>query len=121
MKHNTLIAIAVAAILPLGAGAIAGDKDKMKDHGAMTSKDFTKLDTNRDGRISQSEAAMDSSIVWSQADSNGDGYLDSSEWSTRAGGANGSGNRSPQSSSPDSPPSDPNQPQVQQPGGTPRQ
>ena len=71
-----MIAMAVVAVLPLAA--IAGDKDKTSAP-MGTSAQFEKLDTNRDGRISQSEAAKDSKIVFSTADKNGDGYLDSSE------------------------------------------
>ena len=52
---NSLIAIAVVAALPLAA--IAGDKDKMSTPQA-TSAQFEKLDSNRDGRISQSEAVQ---------------------------------------------------------------
>ena len=74
-----LIAIAVAAVLPLSA--FAGDKDKMPaPMGTPTTAQFDKLDSNRDGRISQTEAAMDSKIVFATADKNGDGYLDSSEY-----------------------------------------
>jgi hypothetical protein len=77
---NSLIAIAVVAALPLAV--IAGDKDKMATPQA-TSAQFEKLDTNRDGRISQSEASSDSKIVFSTADKNADGYLDGSEYSKR--------------------------------------
>ncbi len=77
---NSLIAIAVVAALPLAA--IAGDKDKMSTPEA-TSAQLDKLDTNRDGRISQSEASSDSKIVFSTADKNGDGYLDGSEYAHR--------------------------------------
>ena len=72
-----MIAIAVAAVLPLAA--IAGDKDKTSAP-MGTSAQFEKLDTNRDGRISQSEAVRDTKIVFSTADKNADGYLDSSEY-----------------------------------------
>jgi hypothetical protein len=78
---NSLIAIAVVASMPLAV--IAGDKDKMATPQA-TSAQFEKLDSNRDGRISQSEAAGDSKLVFSTADKNGDGYLDSSEYAHRS-------------------------------------
>ena len=79
---NSLIAIAVAAALPLAA--FAGDKDKTAaPMGTTTSAQFDKLDTNRDGRISQSEAASDSKIVFSTADKNSDGFLDNTEYSHR--------------------------------------
>ena len=79
---NSLIAMAVAAALPLAA--FAGEKDKTAaPMGVTTSAQFDKLDTNRDGRISQAEAASDSKIVFSTADKNSDGYLDSTEYSHR--------------------------------------
>ena len=82
MKARTLIAVAIAAALPLGA-AIAADNDqygKEKDKSTMHDSNFKKLDANADVRISQAEAAADSAIVFSRADSNGDGYLDNDEW-----------------------------------------
>ena len=51
--------------------------------GTATSSQFDTLDTNRDGRISPFEAANDTKIVFSTADKNGDGYLDSSEYMHR--------------------------------------
>ena len=55
--------------------AVAGDKDKDKTgYGAS----FDTLDANRDGRISQAEASADTTIVFTSADANGDGYLDKS-------------------------------------------
>jgi EF hand len=72
---KTLIAIAAAALIPLGA-AIAGDKEKSGSMGPS----FDTLDANRDGRISQVEASADTTIVFTSADKNGDGYLDKSEW-----------------------------------------
>jgi hypothetical protein len=79
---NTLMAAAVIALLPFAA--IAGDKDKSPaPMGAEARAQFDTLDTNRDGRISQAEAASDSKIVFTTADKNGDGYLDSGEYSHR--------------------------------------
>lgn len=75
---KTFVALAVAALLPLGA-AVAGEKDKAGSMGPS----FDTLDTNRDGRISQAEAGVDASIVFSSADKNGDGYLDKTEWKGR--------------------------------------
>jgi hypothetical protein len=72
-----MIALAVVAVLPLAA--IAGDKDKSSAPMGSNAQ-FDKLDTNRDGRISQSEASRDTKIVFSTADKNGDGYLDTSEY-----------------------------------------
>ena len=51
--------------------------------GHRASEQFNTLDTNRDGRISRPEAANDTKIVFSSADKNGDGYLDSSEYMSR--------------------------------------
>lgn len=75
--RNTLIAAAVAALVPLAGTALANDHDKMGKSGAS----FDALDTNRDGRISRAEAAADSKISFAQADTNGDGYLDNMEYS----------------------------------------
>jgi Ca2+-binding EF-hand superfamily protein len=76
MKHSkTLVALAVAALIPLAGTAIAGDKDK-----ARSGATFDSLDVNRDGRISQAEAAVDMQIVFSTADANADGYLDNAEF-----------------------------------------
>jgi hypothetical protein len=107
-------AIAAAALLPL-AGAVAADNDqygKEKDKSMMPDANFKKLDANGDGRISQAEAAADSSIVFTSADANGDGYLDGAEWKASHKGR--SGNPSPQSV-----PSTPHQDQVVRPEGTP--
>ena len=77
---RTLIATALAALIPLGA-AVAGDQDKDKSgYGAPS---FDTLDTNRDGQISQAEASADTTIVFSSADANGDGYLDKTEWKSQ--------------------------------------
>jgi hypothetical protein len=77
---KSLIAAAVVALIPLAA--VAGDKGKSQT--AMSaSEQFNTLDTNRDGRISRTEAASDSKIVFSSADKNADGYLDSSEYMHR--------------------------------------
>jgi hypothetical protein len=76
---KTLVALAVAALLPLGAAVAGEGKDKSGSMGPS----FDTLDTNRDGRISQAEAGVDASLVFSSADKNGDGYLDKSEWKSR--------------------------------------
>jgi hypothetical protein len=81
---RTLIAVAVAALIPLGA-AVAGDYGK--DKAGTSSPSFDKLDTNRDGKISQAEASADTNLVFSSADVNGDGYLDKSEWKNRDKGS----------------------------------
>jgi hypothetical protein len=112
MKRGIIVA-AVAALIPLTA-AVAADNDqygKDKDKSGMMEPNFKKLDTNKDGRISQAEAAADTTIVFSSADSNGDGYLDSTEW--KASHKGNSGNPSPQSV-----PSSPHQEQVVKPEGT---
>lgn len=76
MKHSkTLVAVAIAALIPLAGTAIAGDKNK--SHSGAT---FDTLDTNRDGRISQAEASADANLMFSTADTNADGYLDNAEF-----------------------------------------
>ena len=74
--RNTLIAAAISALVPLAGTALAADHDKM----SKSSANFDSLDTNRDGRISRAEASANSQIVFAQADTNGDGYLDSTEF-----------------------------------------
>lgn len=76
MKHKTLIAGALAMLLPFAGTALAGDKDKS----GMSGAGFDTLDTNRDGRISRAEAASESTLDWTTADANGDGYLDKMEF-----------------------------------------
>lgn len=103
---KTLIVIAAATLIPLGA-AVAGEG---RDKSASMGPSFNTLDANRDGRISQAEAASDSTIMFSSADSNGDGYLDKQEF--RAAQKSGSSTEPqsqgmPQSSSPDSSTTDP--------------
>jgi len=79
---KVMIAATMIAVLPLSA--FAGDKDKTQaPMGTAASAQFDALDTNRDGRISQNEASTDTKIVFSTADKNGDGYLDSSEYAHR--------------------------------------
>jgi hypothetical protein len=76
---KSILAVAIVATFPLAA--FAGDKDKTVT--TTTSAQFDTLDANRDGRISATEAAVDSKIVFSTADKNGDGYLDSNEYMHR--------------------------------------
>lgn len=79
---NSLIAAASVVLLPLAS--FAGDKDKTQaPMGTAASVQFDTLDTNRDGRISPVEASIDTKIVFSTADKNGDGYLDGSEYAHR--------------------------------------
>ena len=111
--RKTMIAIAVAALIPLGA-AVAGDNDQYGSKDKAGSSSFKKLDTNKDGKISQAEAAVDSTIVFSTADANGDGYLDNDEWKASAK----SGSSKPQSDS-SSPRSESNMPQGTEPSGPP--
>lgn len=115
---KTLIAVALAAVIPLGA-AVAGDQYGKDKTGTM-SPAFDKLDTNRDGRISQAEASVDTNIVFTSADANGDGYLDKSEWKNKE-----KGSTSPAPQSAPEPTSDPTVPQTSDPAPadteTPRQ
>jgi len=60
--RKTLIAVAVAALIPLGAAAVAGDNDYGSKDKAGSGVSFKKLDTNKDGRISQTEAAADGRV-----------------------------------------------------------
>lgn len=91
---KTLITLALAAIIPMGV-AVAGDsKDKDKSHSGAS---FETLDTNRDGRISQTEAGADSSVMFTRADANGDGYLDKMEWRSHTKDGNDGSNPSTQS------------------------
>jgi hypothetical protein len=119
---KTLIAVAVAALIPLGA-AVAGDNDQYgsKDK-SMSHSSFKKLDANKDGKISQAEAAADSTIVFSTADTNGDGYLDNDEWkaSAKSGSSKPQSDSSrPQSESSAPATSDPSMPQGTEPSGQP--
>ena len=87
-RRNLTIAAAVAALIPLGV-AVAGDNDQYGSKSdKMSHASFSKLDTNKDGRISQSEAAADPSITFSSADTNGDGYLDKNELKAARKGSN---------------------------------
>jgi hypothetical protein len=100
---KSLIVIAAATLIPLGVAVAGEGKDKAGSMGPS----FDTLDANRDGRISQAEAASDTTIMFSTADANGDGYLDKKEW--RAHQKSGTSSEPqpqsmPQSSSPESAP-----------------
>jgi EF hand len=116
---KTLIALTIAALIPLGA-AVAAEGEYGKDKSGAMSPGFDKLDTNRDGKISQAEAAADTNLVFSSADANGDGYLDKSEWQKHE-----KGSTSPAPQSTPSPSADPSVPASQEPAPsdteTPRQ
>ena len=100
---KTLIVIAAATLLPLGAAVAGEGKDKA---GSMATS-WDTLDANRDGRISQAEAAMDSTITFSTADKDGDGYLDKKEFRDHhKSGSTQQPQSMPESTSPDSPASD---------------
>ena len=85
--RKTLLAaaVAVAALIPLAAGAAEGQKQKAPATPAGQSGSFDTLDANKDGRISMPEASADPKLVesFSSADKNGDGYLDNSEYDNR--------------------------------------
>ena len=104
MKRTTTLAIAIAALVPLGA-AVAGDGNK--DKSGHMGPSFDTLDVNRDGRVSQAEAGVDASIAFSSADRDGDGYLDKKEWKNKDKSSSGSPQQQsmPESSS-DATPSD---------------
>jgi Ca2+-binding EF-hand superfamily protein len=70
---KTLIAIAGGLILSAGA-AFAGDQ--------ASDTSFEQLDKDKNGALTQSEAAADSELasVFAQADTNQDGYLTMSEF-----------------------------------------
>ena len=90
---KSLIVIAAATLIPLGAAVAGEGKDKSGSMGPS----FDTLDANRDGRISQAEAATDSSIMFTSADKNGDGYLDKSEWKSHHKSGGSSSQPQPQS------------------------
>ncbi len=79
MRTRNLTLIALAACIPFAAIAGEGSKDKSGSMGPS----FDTLDANHDGRISQAEASMDATIVFSSADKNSDGYLDKQEFRGR--------------------------------------
>src|SRR3954469_25711866 len=87
MRNRKLIIAAAVAAIPLGlvVAQTSGQDSSASSRGSNAA--FKKLDKNRDGRISQSEASADSTITWSSADANHDGYLDSQEWSNSQGAA----------------------------------
>lgn len=82
--RKSLLAAAVAALIPLAAGAAEGPKQKTPVTPSQGSS-FDTLDANKDGRISMPEASADPKLVesFSSADKNGDGYLDHSEYDNR--------------------------------------
>ena len=115
---KTLIALTLAAAIPLGA-AMAGDQYSKDKSGTTSAPGFDKLDTNKDGRISQAEASVDTNIVFSSADTNGDGYLDKTEWKSQE-----KGTTSPAPQSAPEPASDPAVPPSSEPASdteTPKQ
>lgn len=79
MRTRNLMIIAAAACIPFVATAGEGSKDKSGSMGPS----FDTLDANRDGRISQAEASVDTTIMFSTADKNSDGYLDKTEFRSR--------------------------------------
>jgi hypothetical protein len=98
--RNTLIAAAVAALVPLAGTALAKDHDKSGMKSGTAGASFDALDTNRDGRISRAEAAADSNISFATADANGDGYLDNMEYSQARKMSSGDSNSGDQPVSP---------------------
>lgn len=95
---KTLIVIA-ATLIPLGVAVGGEGKDKSGSMGPS----FDTLDANRDGRISQAEAASDTTIVFTTADVNGDGYLDKKEFKAhQKSGSSSQPQSMPQSTAPES-------------------
>jgi hypothetical protein len=83
--NSKLLAATVVALLPLAGVAAEGDKTQPKMPSGQSAS-FDALDSNKDGRISMPEASADPQLVesFSTADKNGDGYLDNSEFDSRA-------------------------------------
>lgn len=81
---KTLIAAAIAALIPI-VGATADGNKTQPATPAGQSGTFDTLDSNKDGRISMPEASADPKLVesFSSADKNGDGYLDNDEYDNR--------------------------------------
>jgi len=80
---KTLLAAAVAALIPLAG--LAAESSKAPATPAGQSGSFDTLDANKDGRISMPEASADPQLVetFSSTDKNGDGYLDNDEFDNR--------------------------------------
>jgi Ca2+-binding EF-hand superfamily protein len=74
----------VASSLAIGGVALADEPSQQTTADAATT--FTKLDADKDGKISPSEAAANPKIAdkFVAADKNQDGYLDQSEFSAIA-------------------------------------
>lgn len=77
-----LLAAAAVALIPLAGFAQEPQPTPDPATPAGQSGTFDTLDANKDGRISMPEASADPKLVevFSSADKNGDGYLDSSEY-----------------------------------------
>jgi hypothetical protein len=78
-----LLAATVVVLIPLAGFTDPGRKSPDPATPAGQTGTFDTLDANKDGRISMPEASVDPKLVesFSTADKNGDGYLDSSEYS----------------------------------------
>jgi Ca2+-binding EF-hand superfamily protein len=78
------VIVSVVTLAALPALAMADDGDKMKGTPAQTqgAVSMEALDTDKDGKISLTEAAADAALTekFSTADKNADGYLDSGEF-----------------------------------------
>ena len=77
-----LLAAAAVALIPLAGFAQEPQTTPDPATPAGQSGTFDTLDANKDGRISMPEASADPKLVevFSSADKNADGYLDSSEY-----------------------------------------
>jgi hypothetical protein len=80
---NDRIRIAALAALLTCSAAYAGDQATQAETMAKSLPEFSKVDANADGAISQDEAATlpELSSVWSEADADKNGKLSSKEYS----------------------------------------
>jgi hypothetical protein len=89
--NKTLIVGVALALAPAFALA-AGDKKADKSAGSsMTTAqaDFSTLDKNKDGNLSQDELKGQSGVTFATVDKDGDGKISAQEWSAHQKGAAG--------------------------------
>jgi hypothetical protein len=91
MKRTLIVGVALA-LAPAFALAAGDKKDKSAASGAsMTTAqaDFSTLDKNKDGNLSQDELKGQSGVTFSTVDKDGDGKISAQEWSDHQKGAAG--------------------------------